>query len=49
MKIVLKNYHRLEFELKQRQDNQGHQNTDMASLARGASRISSGVAMVTQD
>ena len=37
MKILLKDYHRLEFELKQRQE---HQNTDVASLARGVSKVS---------
>ena len=46
MKIVLMDYHELQFKLKQQQqqqqqENQEHHNTtNMASLGRGASRVS---------
>ena len=40
MKIVLKDYHRVDLKLKEQQENQGHQNTDVASLVRATSRES---------
>ena len=42
MKNVLKDYHELQFKLKQHQQNhlEHHGTTTMASLARGSSRVS---------